>query len=748
MRRGPCRVNHKFAMEQKDISERLVLTPLAKSIFEGFLKQERYKNTSLTTIIDEAECREKPKDEPFVVGQIEYLQQDHGDCFVLLVESFDDTTVTGKIAIHGSETVIGDVADEWSLFSTDKERRVVRDKIRKRLDVSEKFRCTHRYDEKDGRFLTMDDVSESQIIEIGRCVSLKKTTFDTPGVHERLARERNDEYERSIQERKNNPELYTEYWRKQQEKPYNAKTTLAVIFVTGRERGFVMYRPNECFEGEDEEYAEKELVWSGKEVTFWTGDVYKVHDVAMYEEDRETADFFCERAYGTGEIPRDLPRPPAPLVAPAGPKTPLRMMDVFAGMGGICIGMEETGHVRCDWAVELNTTAACTFKKNHPHTNMFKDDVNSFLRRAMNDDPQLPKPGEVDVMAGGPPCQGYSGLNRFSSGDKSRMKSGLVATYLSLCEVYRPKFFVLENVTAFAIQNKGTAARLVLKMLVAMGYQCSVAVVRAADYGIAQARRRVVVLGSRPDVRLPRYPKPTHSVDPGMVTTTGLNLGGMNINPTYDPDMFPRSVYRQITVTDVVGDLPPETTASATYASPPKTDAQRYFRKRSSRLTSHVIKDMGEVTKTRLRHLPIVRGANWCDLPNMAAGPTKRLKYVGDQKGEDGGVGDDRQVDTMIPSCLPHRAKKHGFRACYGRVDPHGIFQTLTTVPRPTCKQGEVVHPTLPRILSVREYARAQHVPDHIQFEGDIDEAYCMLGNAVPTRLGYVIAKEIAKCCV
>ena len=98
----------------------------------------------------------------------------------------------------------------------------------------------------------------------------------------------------------------------------------------------------------------------------------------------------------------------------------------------------------------------------------------------------LPQKGEVDLMCGGPPCQGFSMMNNFSHSEYSKFKNSLISSYLSFCDYYRPKFFVLENVKNFASYHKNLVLKLCLHALVKMGYQCTFGVLQAGNFGVPQ----------------------------------------------------------------------------------------------------------------------------------------------------------------------------------------------------------------------------------------------------------------------
>lgn len=84
---------------------------------------------------------------------------------------------------------------------------------------------------------------------------------------------------------------------------------------------------------------------------------------------------------------------------------------------------------------------------------------------------QLPRKGEVELLCGGPPCQGFSGMNRFNSREYSQFKNSLVISYLSYCDYYRPRFFILENVRNFVSFKRNMVLKLTLRCLLKMGYQ-------------------------------------------------------------------------------------------------------------------------------------------------------------------------------------------------------------------------------------------------------------------------------------
>ena len=114
----------------------------------------------------------------------------------------------------------------------------------------------------------------------------------------------------------------------------------------------------------------------------------------------------------------------------------------FQGCGGLSCGLHEAGVADTRWAIECYEPAAKAFKRNNPNTLVFTEDCNVLLKEiidaekegkvAVHKGQNLPKKGEVDLLCGGPPCQGFSGMNRFNKGEYSSFKNSLISTYLSV----------------------------------------------------------------------------------------------------------------------------------------------------------------------------------------------------------------------------------------------------------------------------------------------------------------------------
>jgi DNA (cytosine-5)-methyltransferase 1 len=174
-------------------------------------------------------------------------------------------------------------------------------------------------------------------------------------------------------------------------------------------------------------------------------------------------------------------------------REPLTAVDLFSGCGGLSCGLKDAGfHVAA--AVEIDNRAQATYKLNHPTVRLYMQDIRTLdPKQVMNDTGLMP--GQLDLLAGCPPCQGFSRLrtkNQKTSVPDSR--NNLVAEFVRFVKVLRPKAIMLENVPALA--KDGRFARM-SNELAAVGYEMVVNVLDAADYEVPQRRKRLILLASR-----------------------------------------------------------------------------------------------------------------------------------------------------------------------------------------------------------------------------------------------------------
>ncbi|KAK3183307.1 hypothetical protein Dsin_030593 [Dipteronia sinensis] len=424
----------------------------------------------------------------------------------------------------------------------------------------------------------------------------------------------------------------------------------------------------------------------------------------------------------------------------------LATLDIFAGCGGLSDGLERAGVSLTKWAIEYEEPAGEAFKLNHPEALMFVNNCNVILRAIMSacgdvDDcistPEaaelaekfdekeinnLPRPGQVDFINGGPPCQGFSGMNRFNQGTWSRVQCEMILAFLSFAEYFRPRFFLLENVRNFVSFNKGHTFRLTLASLLQMGYQVRFGILEAGTYGVSQSRKRAFIWAASPEEQLPEWPEPMHVfASPELKVKLSEDTHYAAVRSTANGAPF-----RSITVRDTIGDLPAVGNGASVTTMEYKNEPVSWFQKKIRGdmlvLTDHISKEMNELNVIRCRKIPKRPGADWRDL---------REEKIQLSTG---------QIVDLIPWCLPNTAKRHNqWKGLFGRLDWEGNFPTSITDPQPMGKVGMCFHPDQDRIITVRECARSQGFSDGYKFAGNIHNKHRQIGNAVPPPLAFAL---------
>lgn len=177
------------------------------------------------------------------------------------------------------------------------------------------------------------------------------------------------------------------------------------------------------------------------------------------------------------------------------------VIDLFAGVGGLSLGFEQAGfHVVL--ANEYDDEIAAAYRKNHLETKMVVGDIT-----ALNlEDTFGVFSGKIDVIIGGPPCQGFSQKGqRKTIHDK---RNFLFKYYVKVVELVRPRYFVMENVPNLLTAENGYFRKEIVELFNGMGYSLNTGILNAADYGVPQNRRRAVIIGKR-DGEAPPLPKKT-----------------------------------------------------------------------------------------------------------------------------------------------------------------------------------------------------------------------------------------------
>lgn len=383
----------------------------------------------------------------------------------------------------------------------------------------------------------------------------------------------------------------------------------------------------------------------------------------------------------------------------------MKSIDLFAGAGGLSCGLKQAGFLPL-LANELVPQYAETYKLNHPDTEMLVGDVRQVCE--MNLKAMLGvNEGEIDLVAGGPPCQGFSINAPIRSLEDDR--NHLFKDFLRVVSAIKPKAVLIENVPGIISMGKGTVVEQIYKELQGLDYNVKHLILFAGHYGVPQMRFRTVFIGIRGRKDSILFPEPEYNA------RAVANFTGAQELCMFVPPLFAHQLKPQTTVWDALSDLPDisngQTTSPTEYRSSPENDYQNYLRIDEKELSAHYCAKIAEINLERLKHIP--QGGSWRDIP----------------------------VD-LLPAGLK-RARRSDHTKRYGRLHPDALCSTVLTKCDP--HWGSFFHPTQNRVISVREAARIQSFPDSYRFTGSITQQYEQVGNAVPPLLGRAIGFQIAR---
>jgi DNA (cytosine-5)-methyltransferase 1 len=181
----------------------------------------------------------------------------------------------------------------------------------------------------------------------------------------------------------------------------------------------------------------------------------------------------------------------------------LQFADLFSGAGGLSVGFRNAGY-RKRFSVEINSFASSTIRRNFSEGHHFERPIQDVTSTELL---ELVRPRELDVICGGPPCQGFSVAGRRRIDDE---RNTLFLEFCRVVELCQPAFFVMENVPGILTMQNGEVYRAILEKFAEIGYpDTSVRILEAAEYGVPQLRTRAIFIGNRLGLSNP-YPRPTH----------------------------------------------------------------------------------------------------------------------------------------------------------------------------------------------------------------------------------------------
>lgn len=368
-----------------------------------------------------------------------------------------------------------------------------------------------------------------------------------------------------------------------------------------------------------------------------------------------------------------------------GEKNRFTCIDLFAGAGGFAEGFLRAG-VDILLANDIWEPASLTYRENHKDIDFILKDIYDLDGKELLKRLKLGQ-GELDIIIGGPPCQGFSTVGKRNKNDP---RNSLFKEYLRIVNILKPKIFVMENVTGILSMERGRVLKNIISSFRDIGYKIQYRVLNAADYGVPQIRERVIFIGTRLDIDI-IFPKPTHT------SSIEMNFLEGKLKP-------------HITLWEAIGDLPRiEANEKATeYIMEPQNEYQRARREGSKGLTLH---ESG-------KHSPKL---------------IKMMKYIP----EGASVWEIEDIPKdLIPTS--------GYGNTYARLDSKLPGMTITR--NFSCiSSSRCIHPFSNRGLTAREAARIQSFDDKYTFIGNKSDVALQIGNAVPPLLAESIGKSIVK---
>ena len=373
-------------------------------------------------------------------------------------------------------------------------------------------------------------------------------------------------------------------------------------------------------------------------------------------------------------------------------------VDLFAGAGGLSLGLEQAGY-EIAASVEFDPIHAAVHEFNFPYGKTFAADVSKINGEQIREQSEIGD-REIHLVAGGPPCQGISLIGRRAIDDP---RNALLKEFVRIVLELKPRYFLMENVAGLMVGAHRQLVDEVVEMVEANGEYRVVApikVLQAAEYGSPQSRRRVFVIGARKDVALPSYPAATHT--PRTIKGIVPKAPKLPLGPS---------------VLDAIGDLPD---ADGFEALLHDDNVQGVTYGRASDYSAKLRgskKDPTDYSRPR---------------PRIADELTSSARTVHTKKSisrfEEAEPGTTEKVSRFL------------------RLHPDGICNTLRagtasdrgayTAPRP-------IHPVHPRVITVREAARLHGYPDWFRFHVTKWNGFREIGNSVPARLGRAVGMAL-----
>ena len=360
----------------------------------------------------------------------------------------------------------------------------------------------------------------------------------------------------------------------------------------------------------------------------------------------------------------------------------IKVVSLFSGGGGLDLGFLNAGY-DIIWAIDNDPNAVATYKLNLGN-HIICEDINKIPVD------NIPK---ADVVIGGPPCQSFSLAGKRKTEDS---RGQLVWKYIDIIQHVQPKAFVFENVTGLLSaknQKKESILENLKKAFKEIGYKICQKVLNAADYGVPQKRKRVIIVGLKNSNLDFVFPQQTHCED-------GIK--------------YPKYVSVEEALSDL-GNPSAIEKLNVRYLNPPQNEYQlRMRRNNGNSFTEHVIPKTSELDDYIISH--VKPGGNYMDIPKDVN--SKRIRRL---------------------------QEKGGHTTCYGRMLANSPSYTINTYfNRPNV--GCNIHYKQNRLITIREALRLQSFPDNFILKSTSKQGKNLIvGNAVPPLIAEIIANHLKK---
>ncbi len=377
-------------------------------------------------------------------------------------------------------------------------------------------------------------------------------------------------------------------------------------------------------------------------------------------------------------------------------------IDLFAGAGGLSLGLEQAGFDLVA-AVEYDPIHAATHELNFPHTAVFCRDVAQVTGENLRRDSGLgDRP--LDALAGGPPCQGFSLIGHRVLHDP---RNSLVFHFLRLALELRPRTFVMENVPGMVTGSHTRLVEELVERFAEAGYRVRLPyrTLNAASYGVPQDRDRLFLFGAdaRAGVELPEYPSAIARMRGGRRNGNRALFIDLPDGPSVD---------------DALSDLPDVETFDHLFEDDEMPARYGQGSTYARRLRGE-LDDPDDLSYERRRTSDSLTGCR------RARHTTESQERFAATSG-----GSVEPISRFFK--LPLDGVCHTLRA--GTASDRGAF----SAPRP-------IHPLLPRCITVREAARLHSYPDWFRFHRTIWHGFRQIGNSVPPLLGRAVGRALVR---